>query len=88
MADPKSVPPPPSPYANFMAAAHNEREFFFSFAQIAPESPGMAQLVSRIITSPGHAKAMLRALEDNIRRYEEKFGAIPETRAETPKSIQ
>jgi hypothetical protein len=70
-----------------MQVVHSDREFFFSFAQAAPENPEKAQLVSRVITSPGHAKAMLKALEDNIRVYEERFGAIPEPRGgeEAPK---
>ena len=88
MADPKSVPPPPSPYANLMQVSHTSREFFFSFAQTAPESPkGMAQLVSRVITSPGHAKAMLRALEGNIQKYEDQFGEISERSVDEPHTI-
>jgi hypothetical protein len=89
MADPKSAPPPPpSPYANFMAVTHTGREFFFSFAQMAPESQGVAQLVSRVITSPGHAKSMLRVLEDNIRQYEQRFGEIPESPSIPPQKVQ
>ncbi len=88
MADLKSAPPPPSPYANSMQIAHNEREFFFTFAQVAPETPKMAQLVSRVITSPGHAKAMLRALEGNLRRYEEQFGVIPESPPVSAERVQ
>ncbi len=65
---------------------HTDREFFFSFAQAAPESPETAQLVSRVVTSPGHAKAMLKALEENIHVYEDRFGVIPEPRTgESPK---
>jgi hypothetical protein len=34
------------------------------------------KLVSRIILTPGHAKRLLQALHENIRRYEEQFGTI------------
>jgi hypothetical protein len=41
--------------------------------------PGQQPIVtSRLVTSPRHAKALLRSLEDNLRRYEARFGAIPE----------
>ena len=33
---------------------------------------------SRVITSPEHAKRILRALQENVRRYEESFGVIEE----------
>jgi len=32
---------------------------------------------SRIITSPQHAKRFLLAMQENLRRYEERFGVIP-----------
>jgi hypothetical protein len=35
-------------------------------------------LRSRVITTPEHTKRILRALEENIRRYEAAFGAIRE----------
>jgi hypothetical protein len=35
-------------------------------------------LRSRVITSPEHAKRILRALQENLRRYEESFGTIEE----------
>jgi hypothetical protein len=33
---------------------------------------------ARIISSPRHTKRLLRALEHNVRRYEERFGKIEE----------
>lgn len=39
-------------------------------------------MVSRIVTSPQHAKALLRSLAENIACYEEAFGPIPEPVAE------
>ena len=89
MADPKSAPvPPPSAYINAMQVKHTEGEFFLTFAQRSPQNPGMAHLVSQMVTSPAHAKAMLRALQENIQKYEERFGPIPERPVETPQRIQ
>ena len=77
MAEGKKVagPVPQALYFNVMRVTHNQREFFFDFAQTATE-PGVANLLSRMVTSPGHAKAVLVALTDNVRKYETKFGEI------------
>ena len=64
-------------YANMAVIAHTKDEFVMDFALAYP---GQAPMVnSRIITSPQHAKAFLKSLQDNIQRYESRFGAIPET---------
>ena len=68
-------------YANFAMFSHQRNEFYLDFALLQPQTdPNLmaALVVSRIITSPQHAKALLRSLADNIQRYEETFGAIPE----------
>jgi hypothetical protein len=63
-------------FANFALISHTANEFVFDFAFSLPGQP--AQVVSRTITSPRHAKAFLRALAENIRRYETSFGEIEE----------
>ena len=63
-------------YANMAMIAHTKDEFIIDFALNYPgRSP---QINSRVITSPQHAKAFLKSLEDNIRRYEARFGELPE----------
>jgi hypothetical protein len=63
-------------YANMVVIAHTKDEFIIDFALAYP---GQAPMVSsRVITSPQHAKALLRSLEDNLKRYEERFGEIME----------
>ncbi|HVZ75597.1 MAG TPA: DUF3467 domain-containing protein [Polyangia bacterium] len=64
-------------YVNLALINHNENEFVLDFAYIQPAAP-RARVRSRIITSPRQAKRLLRALEDNLRRYEERFGPIVE----------
>lgn len=63
-------------YANVAILAHTKDEFIMDFALAYP---GQAPVVNaRVVTSPQHAKALLRSLADNIKRYEARFGAISE----------
>jgi hypothetical protein len=50
-------------------------EFFIDFGQFSPENE-RAQLHTRIVTSPSHAKALLGTLQKSINRFEQTFGAI------------
>ena len=62
-------------YANVALVAHTGAEFIFDFALAYPQQP--PRVTARVITSPQHAKAFLKSLEDNLRRYEAKHGEIP-----------
>ena len=64
-------------YSNLVLINHNENEFVLDFAYIQPSAP-RARVRARIISSPRHTKRLLRALEHNVRRYEERFGRIEE----------
>lgn len=64
-------------YANLAMITHNETEFVFDFIYVQPQAP-KAKVCSRIITSPLHAKRFLKALEDNLKKYEAHFGQLPE----------
>ena len=69
-------------YSNLMMISHRKEEFNFDFLflqpQRSPQGQAVATLRSRVITSPEHAKRILRALQDNIRRYEAGYGEIEE----------
>ena len=67
-------------YSNHMVVAHTREEFFLDFMLMLPN---MGTLVSRVLVSPGHMKRTLRALADNVKRYEAKYGVIEDT-AEPP----
>ncbi|MDD5341541.1 MAG: DUF3467 domain-containing protein [Patescibacteria group bacterium] len=69
-------------YANMMRVSHTKEEFIMDYANIVPPHGIMT---ARVITSPGHMKRILKALQDNIDKYEESFGPINE--AEAPKGI-
>jgi hypothetical protein len=64
-------------YSNLVLINHNENEFVLDFAYLQPSAP-RARVRARIISSPRHTKRLLRALEHNLRRYEERFGKIEE----------
>ena len=66
-------------YSNVMQVTHTKEEFILDFFLTAPPQ---GILASRVIMSPGHIKRVIKALQENIGKYEEKFGKIKE--AEVP----
>jgi hypothetical protein len=64
-------------YSNLVMLHHNLEEFTLNFIYIFPNGP-QGKLLSSVIVSPGHAKRILRALGENISRYEAQFGPIKE----------
>jgi Protein of unknown function (DUF3467) len=70
-------------FSNLVLINHNENEFVLDFAYIQPAAP-RARVRGRIISSPRHTKRLLRALEFNLRRYEERFGKIDEPELTPP----
>jgi len=64
---------PGGEYANMMQVNHNQEEFLIAFMNIAGPS---GKVVSKVITSPGHMKRIVDALQDNIKKYEEQYGEI------------
>lgn len=62
-------------YANLVLLNHTENEFVLDFAFIQPTN-GRAKVRARVISSPRHTKRLLQALQKNVDRYEERFGAI------------
>jgi hypothetical protein len=62
-------------YSNLAVITHSASEFVIDFVRIMPGIP-KAQVKSRIILTPEHAKRLIAALEDNIAKYEAVHGAI------------
>lgn len=62
-------------YANLTFVSHTETEFVFDFVYVLPHEPrGVVR--SRVIASPKQARRMLAALQDNVQRYEQRYGQI------------
>ncbi|MGK7390898.1 MAG: DUF3467 domain-containing protein [Candidatus Cyclobacteriaceae bacterium M2_1C_046] len=70
-------------YSNLAMIAHSNSEFVIDFIRLMPGVP-KAKVKSRIVITPEHAKRLLNALNDNIKKYEQNFGPIKKT-DETPK---
>lgn len=77
-------------YSNLMMISHRKEEFILDFLfvqpQRTPQGQAIANLRSRVITSPEHMKRILKAIEENLGRYETTFGAIHEA-TDLPKVV-
>lgn len=62
-------------YSNLAIIGHSNSEFVLDFASNLPGVP-QANVVSRVILTPEHAKRLLNALADNVNKYEQQFGKI------------
>lgn len=72
-------------YSNLALIAHSPQEIIIDFARVMPGAP-KTRVLSRIIMTPAHAKMLLKALEDNVKKYEAQFGQI-KIQGESDKSI-
>jgi hypothetical protein len=63
-------------YSNLVLVNHTENEFLLDFAFLQPGAAARAKVCARIISSPKHTKRLLRALQKNLERYEQRFGEI------------
>ena len=64
-------------YANLVVVHHNAEEFTLNFVYLFPTLP-QGKLVASLIVNPAHAKRLVRALQENVTRYEAQFGPLPE----------
>ena len=62
-------------YVNFVVVTHSLAEFILDFVKVLPGVP-KSKVKSRIIISPVHAKTFSKALQDNIDKFEKKYGEI------------
>ena len=62
-------------YSNFVVVTHSAAEFVLDYIRVLP-GMAKAKVKSRIIMSPMHVKTLMLALQDNIKKFEEKFGEI------------
>ncbi len=64
-------------YSNLAVITHSNAEFIADFINVMPGVP-KAKVKSRIILTPQHAKRLMKALSDNIKKYEAVNGPIKE----------
>ncbi|GLB52151.1 hypothetical protein NBRC110019_11900 [Neptunitalea chrysea] len=62
-------------YSNLAIINHSVSEFVVDFISMMPGTP-KAKVKSRIVLTPQHAKRLLKALNDNVQRFERAHGEI------------
>ena len=62
-------------YSNLAIITHSSSEFVLDFVRVMPGIP-KAEVKSRVILTPEHAKRLLMALTDNIDKFEKMHGPI------------
>jgi hypothetical protein len=65
-------------YSNMAMITHSNTEFVFDFIRLMPGVP-KAKVKSRIVMTPQHAKRLLKALSENIGKFESVNGPIKDT---------
>jgi len=62
-------------YSNLAIITHSTSEFVIDFVRVMPGVP-KAEVKSRIILTPEHAKRLMFALKENIAKFESVQGPI------------
>ncbi|HYX92572.1 MAG TPA: DUF3467 domain-containing protein [Myxococcaceae bacterium] len=70
-------------YVNLALVNHTETEFVVDYIYVQPQQP-KAKVLSRIITSPRHMKRLVAAMQENLAKYEARFGVIELRDADGP----
>jgi len=70
-------------YINMALVNHTETEFTIDFIYVQPQQP-KAKVRARIITNPKHMKRLLSAMQDNLGKFEAKFGTVELIDTQTP----
>lgn len=65
-------------YSNLAIITHSQSEFVVDFIKLMPGVP-KAKVKSRIVLTPQHAKRLMKALGDNIQRFEQMHGKIKDS---------
>lgn len=73
-------------YANAVQITHTQEEFILDFMNIYPWQ-GLGVLTGRMIVSPAHMKRMVKALEENMKKYEDQYGQVSDSSEGFDKSI-
>ena len=64
-------------YSNLAIISHSHSEFIVDFIRMVPNVP-KAKVKSRVILTPQHAKRLMKAMMDNVKKFEAQHGVIDE----------
>ncbi len=62
-------------YSNLAIISHSHSEFVVDFIRLVPNVP-KAKVKSRVILTPQHAKRLMAALAENIKKFEKQYGTV------------
>jgi hypothetical protein len=62
-------------YSNAVVVSHTQSEVVLDFTQVLPNDP-RARVQQRVVMTPTSAKLFLKALEENLTRFEKRYGEI------------
>lgn len=62
-------------YSNLVIITHSFAEFVLDFVNVMPNVP-KAKVKSRVVMTPHHAKRLMKALVENVKRFEAQNGVI------------
>ncbi|HLE26906.1 MAG TPA: DUF3467 domain-containing protein [Anaerolineales bacterium] len=62
-------------YTNFALITHSPSEVIIDFARVLPNMP-KAKVYARMVLTPMNAKLLLKALADNLGKFEKQYGEI------------
>jgi hypothetical protein len=65
-------------YSNLLRVTHTREEFILDFINLAPPQ---GVVTARVISSPGHVKRIIQALQTNLAQYEKTYGVFLEAPA-------
>ncbi|MEO7177143.1 MAG: DUF3467 domain-containing protein [Saprospiraceae bacterium] len=65
-------------YSNLAIISHSHSEFVLDFIRLMPNVP-KAKVKARIIVTPQHAKRLMKALAENVKKFEQQYGVIEDT---------
>ncbi len=64
-------------YSNLAIISHSHSEFVIDFVRLVP-NVAKAKVKSRVIITPEHAKRLMKALAENVKKFEAQHGSISE----------
>ena len=70
-------------YSNLAMINHSPDDFILDFIFVQPGGK-QGEVESRVILTPGHYKRLLTAMQQNLQRYEQTFGPIPDRTPQIP----
>lgn len=69
-------------YSNLAIINHSQSEFVLDFVSVMPGVP-KSKVKSRIVLTPQHTKRLLKAIADNVQRFESMHGEIKDYQQST-----